>query len=256
MDRHATQAHELIEDAGGTLGRNRGAPTDDAIADTTTSEPKLVVLPDSPDTRLLVDLTSHANDLSEAAHSLGIALDCGEGSELWEPLTSHAVTAYIRPFILSNVRNRLDEMPEFLGIPPELTATHELIRKYRNSKVAHSQSDLVMPFPVAFLGSTGEVRRVLGTTITQQMPLVIAERFSHLLSTIKTIVDELRQQVTDRLLAWAQAQSPETVRSWEGPEISASFDTDLTAARKRKRRPHFTAYWHVSPVDDAPSPTP
>lgn len=246
----------MIEDAGGTPGRNEGAPADEANADTTTPRPKLVVLPDSPDTRLLVDLTSHANDLSEAGHSLETALSSGEGTELWEPLTSHAVTAYIRPFIISNVRDRLDEMSEFPGIPRELMAIHELIRKYRNAKVAHSQSDLVMPLPVALLGDTGEVRRVLGTTITHQMPLVIAERFAHLVGTMETVVDEIRQPVIERLLSWAESQTPEAVRNWEGPEVSASLDTEFTAARERKRRPHFTAYWHVSPVDDELIPDP
>lgn len=242
----------MIEDAGGTPGRNEGAPAGEANDDTT-PQPKVVVLPDSFDTRLLVALTSHANDLGEAAHSLGIALDCGEGSELWEPLTSHAVTAYIRPFIFSNVRDRLDEMPEFPGMPSELMATHEMIRKYRNAKVAHSQSDLVMPLPVAFLGDTGEVRRVWGMTLTHQMPLVIAERFAHLLEKMETIVDELTQPVTDRLLTWARSQPPESVRNWEGPEIRAAIVDDFNAARKRKRTPRFTAYWHISPVDDAPS---
>lgn len=242
----------MIERAGGTLGSGEGSPSDEATEETTTSEPKVVVLPDSSDTRLLVDLTSYANDLGEAGHSLGIALDCGEGSELWEPLTSHAVTAYIRPFILSKVRRRLHEMPNFPGIPPELKSTHELIRKYRNAKVAHSQSDLVMPLPVAFMADTGEVRRVFGTTITHQMPLVIAERFAHLVSAMKTTVDEMTQPVAERLLSWAQSQPPESVRHWEGPEISASIDTDFSAARARNRTPRLTAYWQISQTEDAP----
>lgn len=234
-----------------------GAPTDGAgvQADkprdgTTPSLPKLVVLPDTPDTRLLVDLTSHANDLSEAAHSLGIALESGEGSELWEPLTSHAVTAYIRPFILSNVRVRLDHMPEFPGIPPELVATHEMIRKYRNAKVAHSQSDLVMPLPVATLDDAGQVLRVWGTTITHQMPWVIAERFAHLLMTMETIIEEVTQSVAERLHTWAQTQTPEAIGRWQGPEITDSIDDDFNAVRDRKRSPRFTTYWHVSPIDD------
>ena len=77
----------------------------------TIPRPPIAVLPDTADTRLLVDLTTHANDLSEASHTLACALSAGEESELWMPLTSHAVTAYIRPFIFSNVRRRLDEMP-------------------------------------------------------------------------------------------------------------------------------------------------
>lgn len=79
--------------------------------------PPIAVLPDTADTRLLVELTSHAGDLSEAAHALSCALTEGEGWELWMPLTSHAVTAYIRPFIHSNVRSRLDEMSGVPAIP-------------------------------------------------------------------------------------------------------------------------------------------
>lgn len=96
--------HEGVFQAGGGSSQ-----ADEGSNGTSAPQSKLVVLPDSPDTRLLVDLTSHVNDLSEAAHSLGRALDSGEGSEIWEPLASHAVTAYIRPFLHSNVRVRLDQ---------------------------------------------------------------------------------------------------------------------------------------------------
>ncbi|MGO4435096.1 hypothetical protein AB4Y88_17945, partial [Paenarthrobacter sp. RAF9] len=88
-----------------------------------------------------MDLTSHANDLSEASHALACALGAGEESELWMPLTSHAVTAYIRPFIFSNVRSRLDEMPGIPAVPAAHQAVHDIIRKYRNTTIAHSQSN-------------------------------------------------------------------------------------------------------------------
>ncbi|MHA7239564.1 hypothetical protein [Arthrobacter sp. TMS1-12-1] len=218
---------------------------DEGSDGSSTARSQLVVLPDSPDTRLLVALTSHANDLSEAAHSLGKALDSGEGSEVWEPLTSHAVTAYIRPFIHSNVRTRLDQMLEFPGIPAELVATHDTIRKYRNTTVAHSQSDLVMPLPVAFLGETDQVIQVWGMSVIHPMPAAIAVRFADLLTTMKTIVDAAMQPVTERLRTWVQAQAPASVRQWQGPEVTFSTDGAFHGSRKRSRIPRFTSYMRI-----------
>ena len=93
----------------------------------TSPEPCQAVLPDMPDTRLLVELTSHASDLSEASHSLAHAIAAGESSPLWLPLTSHAVTAYIRPFIHSKVRRRLDEMLDVAAVPSSMKPLHEVI---------------------------------------------------------------------------------------------------------------------------------
>lgn len=127
-------------------------------------QPGYAVLPDMDDTRLLVDLTSHASDLSEASHALAQALEAGEESPLWVPLTSHAVTAYIRPFILSKVRERLDEMAGIPAMPAALKPVHDLVRKYRNTTVAHSQSDLAVPVPVPVLYATGQVVNVIGVS--------------------------------------------------------------------------------------------
>jgi hypothetical protein len=45
-------------------------------------QPGYAFLPDMDDTRLLVDLTSHASNLSEASHALTQALEVGEVSTL------------------------------------------------------------------------------------------------------------------------------------------------------------------------------
>jgi hypothetical protein len=84
-------------------------------------------------------------------------------------------------------------------------ATHEMIRKYRNTTIAHSQSDLVMPLPVAFLNEAGEVMRVLGMSVIHPMPRVIAERFDQLLTTMEAIVEDATRPVLERLRTWAQA---------------------------------------------------
>lgn len=216
--------------------------------------PPFAVLPDTPDARLLADLTSHASDLSEAAHTLGEAFAAGEGSHLWLPLTSHAVTAYVRPFIHSNVRTRLDEMPGIPAMPSALKTVHDTIRKYRNTTIAHSQSDLAVPLPVAILDAKGQVVDVRGISIIHQMPRVLAEGFSQLVSAMEDAVEEATQPVLERLRAWLKDETPETIRNWEKPEVAHATDADFTAAQKRTRPPKFTAYWHIeqSPYCEQP----
>lgn len=240
----------MIEQEGVFHAGDRGNQADTGSDGTSASQLELVILPDSPDTRLLVELTSHANDLSEAAHSLGRALASGEGSEVWEPLTSHAVTAYIRPFIHSNIRTRLDLMSEFPGVPSEYLPTHDMIRKYRNTTVAHSRSDLVMPLPVALVNDTGQVVRVWGMSIIHPMPAAIAIRFADLLTTMETLVDDAMQPATERLHAWAQQQPPATTHQWQGSKVTPSTDDDVNGARRRTRLPRLTAYLHIGKTQD------
>ena len=212
---------------------------------TSDPKPKIALLPDTLDSRLLVDLTSHATDLSEASHTLTLALDAGEDSELWSPLTMHAVTAYIRPFIHSNVRERLDRMSQFPGIPTQLIPVHETIRTYRNTTVAHSQSDLAMPVALASLDEQGAVLRVMGVTLLHPMPLVLAERTAELVQTIGAIVETMTRPVTAKLHEQLRGVSPEVVAGWKNPEMFAKLDTDFTGTGSRTKAPRFTSYWRV-----------
>ncbi|SEP85366.1 hypothetical protein SAMN05444745_102211 [Arthrobacter sp. OV608] len=210
----------------------------------------MAALPDTPDTRLLADLTSHASDLSEASHALGCALSAGEGSELWMPLTSHAVTAYVRPFILSNVRKRIDEMPGVPPIPAALQAVHGVIRKYRNTTIAHSQSNLSLPLPVAFLDSQGKGVDVLGLSLIHPMPLALAEQFTGLIAVVEGMVEMATEPVLARLRSWLSDQTPEIISGWEFPEFLDAADSDFTASQRRRRTPRFTAYWRVEQWSD------
>lgn len=209
------------------------------------------MLPDMADTRLLVELTSHASDLSEASHALGCALAAGEDSELWMPLTSHAVTAYIRSFILSKVRRRLDEMPDIPPVPAALQAVHETIRKYRNTTIAHSQSDLSLPLPLALLDTEGKGVKVVGVSVTHQMPLTIAEGFRDLIAAMEAGVEKATQPVLARLQTWLEEQDPEVISGWGSPRIHHATDTEFTGSRQRGRTPRFGIYGKVepSPVD-------
>lgn len=209
----------------------------------TNSRPAVAVLPDIPDTRLLVELTSHAGDLSEASHALSCAFAAGEDSELWMPLTSHAVTAYVRPFIRSNVRSRLDHMPAVPSIPEDLRPVHEVVRKYRNTTIAHSQSNLVMPLTLALLDGDGKASDVVGVSILHPMPFGTATRFTDLVAAMEDAVEEAARPVKERLRRWVREQAPETLGQWEQPRFLDATDADFTAARSRKRSPECTMYW-------------
>ncbi|MCM6764053.1 hypothetical protein NB037_16685 [Rathayibacter sp. ZW T2_19] len=203
------------------------------------------LLPDSPENRLATALVSHASDLSEAAQSLELAREAGEGSALWMPLTMHAVTAYVRPFIHSAVRHRLDRMSCFPGIPDERRSLHETIRRYRNTTVAHSQSTLVLPVALAVLDTRGLVTDVRGFCVTQQMPGAIAAEFDELIDTVRTLVAEATRPVLHALREHYRRVDAATVSGWPGPDVASAPDTDFTAAQARNRNPRFTAYAHT-----------
>lgn len=195
-----------------------------------------------------MELTGHASDLSEASHTLASAFAAGEGSELWLPLTSHAVTAYVRPFILSNVRTRLDKTPGIPAMPSDLQKVHDVVREYRNTTIAHSQSNLATPLPIAFLDAAGLAVNVRGVSIIHPMPKAMAERFSDLIAAMEKAVGHATQPVLERLRNWLMTEAPETISGWPLPEFTHATDTDFSAASKRQPTPHFTAYWRVDPV--------
>ncbi len=60
--------------------------------------PTVAMLPETPDSRLLAELSSYSDDLSEASDAIEQALEAGHESPLWQPLTSYAVVAYMRAF--------------------------------------------------------------------------------------------------------------------------------------------------------------
>lgn len=209
----------------------------------TSPQPRIAVLPDMPDTRLLVELTSHASDLSEASHTLASALEAGESSGLWLPLTSHSVTAYIRTFIHSNVRRCLHEMPDVPAVPSSMKWLHEALRKYRNTTIAHSQSNLALPLPVVLLDDSGEPSNVVPVSLINQMPLAIAERFADLIAVMEDGVEDATQPVLRRLRAWAKTKTAEEVMNWDLPEFHHATALQFSAGRRRTRVPRYTAFW-------------
>lgn len=214
------------------------------------SSQRIAVLPDMPDSRLLVELTSHASDLSEASHTLASAFAAGESSELWFPLISHSVTAYIRPFIHSNVRRRLDEIPSMPTVPPSLSRLHEVVRQYRNTTIAHSQSNLALPLPIVLLDNAGNPTKVAPVSLINQMPMAFAERFAELVAAMEDAVEHATQPVLERLHAWVKNKTAEEIGNWEPPEFVHEAALEFNAGERRSRVPRYTAYWQKQLAND------
>ncbi|MFF1384643.1 hypothetical protein ACFVWT_13865 [Arthrobacter sp. NPDC058288] len=155
------------------------------------------------------------------------------------------MTAYIRPFIESSVRARLDEISGIPGIPPALRPVHDVIRKYRNTTIAHSQSTLVMPLPVAILDPSGQAVDVMGISLIHPLPCAIAHQLSRLISAMEDVVSQATQPVKERLLARLKEETPESISGWQQPDVIHQLDSDFTANSTRKQTPRFTLYWHL-----------
>ncbi|WP_188744730.1 hypothetical protein [Agromyces bauzanensis] len=111
------------------------------------------LVPDSPETRLFVELSHFAGgDLSPAATALELATEFYERDEADNAgfLVDSAVVAYCRAFVASSVRG-VRTLESHLAIPAEFAALHQTIRTYRNTTVAHSQSELSTTWPLVVI---------------------------------------------------------------------------------------------------------
>jgi hypothetical protein len=91
-------------------------------------------------------------------------------------------------------------------VPIRWASVHAAVRTYRNTTVAHSQSDLASPLPVALLKDDGAVGRVMGITASHPMPRVLAVQLrSRVGAEAEEAIEEGRQLVDDALLGGAVA---------------------------------------------------
>ena len=207
----------------------------------------LAWLPDSADARLLAEVSSYSNDLTEADDALQAALGAGEGSPLWIPLTGFAVVAYMRAFGHSNVRPPLRAASV---VPDEFAALHEKLRVYRNTTVAHSQSELVRPAPIAYLDEAGRIRRVGDAVISQHLPGQIARQFAGLIGLVQNTVEEWADDIRARLEERYAEAEPHVIASWPTPVFEAQLARDFAADSRRRPGSVFTHYLSVEPVEE------
>jgi hypothetical protein len=208
--------------------------------------PLIVTVRDSPDARLFIELSSYGADLTEARHALDLAVQGKqEGSPLAEAvphLVGFAVVAYCRTVLHSNVRGRLTD---HVTVPEELIVVHDHVRAFRNATIAHSQSELAVTYPTAFLEpDTLEVQYVGAATVISPLPFPVVEKFRALVAVMEELLDVVIQPVRARLEDDLRAMDPRERAAGAHPTVLEKLASEF---EPRTRRPPYptshTIYW-------------
>lgn len=198
------------------------------------------LLPDSPDARRFIELSSHADDLSDARAALELALrglrDREEALiDAAAHLTGYAAVAYCRVFFRSTVRESLATEQY---VPTEFREIHDLIATYRNRRVAHSQAELHSTF--AFVGVHGDeiVPSILALTTEQDIPAPIIERWLELIDHLLKVLAEEQNAAQARILEALSGVSIDVIRTWPANvERTVRSLGEFTARTSRGRYP-------------------
>lgn len=127
-------------------------------------------------------------------------------------------------------------------ITAALQSAHDVIRKYRNTTIARSQSNLALPLPVAFLDAAGQGVNVRAYHLSIRCQRQSQKGFAELINVMEDVVVQATQPVLERLRAWIKDKTPEEIQSWDKPDFVHANDLEFGAAG---RTPRFTAYWHT-----------
>ena len=210
------------------------------------------LVPDSVDARLFVELSGYANaDLNPALHALELAVcleNAGDPHMHARYLIEFAVVSYCRAFFQSNVRERLTH---HLEIRTEFAKLHDEVCAFRNTTVAHSQSELSTTWPVLLIDQSGEpyVRDVLGANYLQTLPLPRVKALVTLIEVLVDEIDTLLAPVRARLLATARSL-PVPAPTHTMPGIHHELDDTFNP---RTRRAHYpltqTIYMQAAPAE-------
>lgn len=207
---------------------------------------ELRLLPDSPDARLFVELSSYTADLIEAKSALELALASigGDGplSNAHAFLTGFAAVAYCRTYFSSNVRT---PMTERVSIPDEPADVHIHITEYRNRRVAHTQSHLSSTFAFVGIDADGIRPGIIAATASAEIPAAILERWMTLIDVLIQRVGALQAEVETRILETVVRTDLGQVRTWRSrPDIVEQPASAFTARLSRGRYPtEWTVYW-------------
>lgn len=208
--------------------------------------PLAVMVEDSPDARLFIELSSHAADLTEAHHALALALqEHGSGSTLADAspyLIGFAVIAYGRCILHSNVRRRLTD---HVDVPEHLTDVHEQIKSFRNATIAHSQSELSVTYPMGFLDpNTLEVSHVSAVTMTSTLPIAVTQRFQTLVEAMIDQLDQAIEPIRTRLEAGLRETNREELLAGTMPTVLTVSADQFEPGSKRTPYPtRQTLHW-------------
>jgi hypothetical protein len=202
-----------------------------------------VSVPDSPDARLFVELSSFGADLSQARHALSLAAEGGD--DVREFLLGFAVVAYCRTVLPSNVRGRLTD---YISIPDGLLDVHDQVRSFRNGTIAHSQSDLSVTYPVGVLDSlTLDVRDVVAGTVTSSLPRLVTARFETLVEAMEGLLDAAIEPVRARLRRALGQVDPHLLIAADRPRVIERFEHEFEPRTRRRPYPRsHTVYWQAN----------
>lgn len=196
-------------------------------------------VPDSEDTRLFIELSGYANgDLTPALQALESALafeDAGDTEMVSRFLIEFAVVAYCRAFFSSSVRGRLSD---HVAVPARFTQLHDTVCAFRNTTVAHSQSELSTTWPTLVIDQSDEpfIRDVWASNVSQTLPLTLVRQLAALIEELIDSIDALLESVRGRLLADARAQDvPETPATLPG--VKQELDSSFNPRTRRKSYP-------------------
>ena len=213
--------------------------------------PLVVMVEDSPDARLFIELSSHAADLTEADHALELALqEHDPGSALADArpyLVGFAVVAYGRSVLHSNVRGRLTD---HVNVPDHFADVHEQIKDFRNATIAHSQSELSVTYPMGFLDpNTLEVSHVAAVTMSSTLPIAVTQRFRKLVEAMIDQLDQATEPIRARLEDGLRQTNPDALLAGARPTVLTRAADDFEPRSKRTRYPtRQTLYWDQNAI--------
>jgi hypothetical protein len=203
----------------------------------------VVSVPDSPDARLFVELSSFGADLSQARHALSLAAEGGD--DVREFLLGFAVVAYCRTVLPSNVRGRLTE---YITIPEELIDVHDQVKSFRNGTIAHSQSDLAVTYPLGVLDElTLEVCDITAATVSSSLPRLVVARFETLVEVMEALLDAVIEPVRERLKHALGQVEPQLLIGADRPRVVERFEHEFDPRTRRRPYPRsHTVYWQAN----------
>ena len=145
------------------------------------------------------------------------------------------------------------KLTDFVEIPAESRELHDLIRQYRNNKVAHSKAELSSTLIVIPVEPENRVTRsgVTVLTLIQPIPADIVDAWSSLIDVLLTQLDEQMEVVSHELEMRVAATPVSEVLAWPmGLAIQDRMSGEFDPRVPRVHYPQtLTRYWSSKTLD-------
>ena len=138
-----------------------------------------------------------------------------------------------------------------IEIPVEFAEIHPLVGAFRNTTIAHSQSELSTTFPVGILDAgTLRVRHVTAATYSQTLQPPMVSRFLELLEAVDDLLFEAIEPVRQRLIEkLGGSDRAAMVASGVRTVVINATDADFDPRTKRLPYPiSHKLHWSSTPL--------